>query len=856
MTGTEEDTRIKVVAEVVGKEIHLQAPYDQRERCQSIPGAKWGGRRQVNRVRAYVLPATTNAVVGIKRAFPSEEFRRVGNKEFAELAKRAREAEAAQAHKTRDSLPDFPGRTEGWLHQRQAYWFAEALDAACLAMDMGCLTGDAVVTVNRAGNSRQMRLDQLVESFNKRGKLNRTQGVWDESIPTYVRGLKQDGTLGLVPLVAALDNGVKKVVRVVLASGKSVTCTRDHEIVTPAGKVHACKLSPGDEVLTNGSRDGAGYVWLYLPDHPNATTGGQVLEHQKVMSDHLGRPIAKGEVVHHKNEIPDDNRLENLELCESQAAHLRLHHSELRGNLPGVSPLVDVVLAVEDAGEEKVYDLSVLDDTHTYVANGIVVGNTGKSKVVVGLAEGWNCNRVLILCPAKAVDVWPTQFNGPLEVPDPKIVPCPICEGVEGCPVCEGKGEWLDETLTKELPYGHGKRKWEVLALDKTQGTVKKRTLLAKEAYERASDKHPVVIVMNYEAAILEPFKKWALSKPWDLVDLDESHKIKAPGGVTSRFCTSLGKRAQKRLCNTGTPMPHSPLDVYAQYRFLDAAIFGTSHHRFKQRFAVMGGFEGKEVKGLQNEDELSQLFASIAYMCDADDVLDLPPAMPPERRLCVLGKDATRIYNELDTELVADVGAGIVTAQNALTRLLRLQQATSGHTKTDEDERIVVLGEEKKKLLWDVLADLSPREPVVVFTRFKHDIRVVREVCAEQERRVGEVSGDANDLVNAKFPKDKDLLGVQMQSGGTGVDLTRACYAIYYSVGFSLGDYLQSLKRIHRPGQTRASHFYHLVAEKEGERPKDRATVDQVVYEALKAREDVVKRVLAAAKERGVVPA
>lgn len=623
----EQDTRIKVVAEVVGNQIHLKTPFSEKERCQSIPGARWGGRSRPP-VKAYILPATTSAVLSIKKAFPSESYRRIGNKEFAELATRAREAEAAQAHKTRDSLPDFPGPTEGWLHQRQAYWFAEALDAAMLAMDMG----------------------------------------------------------------------------------------------------------------------------------------------------------------------------------------------------------------------------------------------TGKSKVVVGLAEGWSCNVVLILCPAKAVDVWPTQFNGPLEVPDPKVVPCPVCDG-EGvsepgagmsdpCPICEGKGEWLDETRVKELPYGHGVRKWEVLALDKTQGTVKKRTQLAEEAYRRASDAHPVAIVMNYEAAILEPFKKWAMGKRWDLVDLDESHKIKAPGGVTSRFCTSLGKRAQKRLCNTGTPMPHSPLDVYAQYRFLDAAIFGTSHHRFKQKFAVMGGFENKEVKGLQNEDELSRLFATLAYMCDAEDVLDLPPAMPPERRVCTLGRDATRIYDELDQELIADVGAGIVTAQNALTRLLRLQQATSGHTKTDEDERIVVLGEEKKKLLWDVLADLSPKEPVVVFTRFKHDIRVVREVCAEQERRVGEVSGSANDLVNAKFPKDKDLLAVQMQSGGTGVDLTRSCYAIYYSVGFSLGDYLQSLKRIHRPGQTRASHFYHLVAEKEGEKAKDRVTVDQVVYEALKAREDVVRRVLSAAKERSAVPA
>lgn len=57
-----------------------------------------------------------------------------------------------------------------------------------------------------------------------------------------------------------------------------------------------------------------GYINVYNPSHPNAGERGFVKEHQMVMSEKLGRPLYKGETVHHRNGVKDDNRPENLEL--------------------------------------------------------------------------------------------------------------------------------------------------------------------------------------------------------------------------------------------------------------------------------------------------------------------------------------------------------------------------------------------------------------------------------------------------------------------------------------------------------------------------------------------------------------
>lgn len=70
-----------------------------------------------------------------------------------------------------------------------------------------------------------------------------------------------------------------------------------------------------------------GYVYILQPDHPNALKKGYVgyvAEHRLVMSAHVGRAIAEGEVVHHVNGDRSDNALGNLVLMV-RASHVAIH---------------------------------------------------------------------------------------------------------------------------------------------------------------------------------------------------------------------------------------------------------------------------------------------------------------------------------------------------------------------------------------------------------------------------------------------------------------------------------------------------------------------------------------------------
>ncbi len=413
----------------------------------------------------------------------------------------------------------------------------------------------------------------------------------------------------------------------------------------------------------------------------------------------------------------------------------------------------------------------------------------GKTRVAIDLVVNRAHSRVLVACPRAVINTWPDEF-----------------------------AEWAPEYA---------------MVVPLLSGSIADRTQRARDAlaFGRSAGK-PVVCVINYEAAWQGAFGRWAMGAGWDCVVCDEVHRIKQASGVTSRWFGQLGKRVPWRIALSGTPMPHSPLDVYAQCRFLDPRVFGTSYTLFKSRYAVLGGFNGKIVVGFQHQAELQQKFYSIAFRV-GKEVLSLPP-ITTVTRTCELSPKTRKVYAELEDAFYTAVDAGEVTVTNALTKILRLQQVTSGYLKLD-DGSISALGTEKEDLLRDVMSDIAPEEPVAVVCRYHYDLDTVKRVMASCGRTCAELSGRMDQLQAWKDGEFSALV-IQEQSGDAGVTVVRSCYMIHYSLDHSLGRYQQVIERIHRPGQERHTTYIHLIAE---------GTIDEKILRALHEKRDVIEAVL-----------
>jgi hypothetical protein len=316
------------------------------------------------------------------------------------------------------------------------------------------------------------------------------------------------------------------------------------------------------------------------------------------------------------------------------------------------------------------------------------------------------------------------------------------------------------------------------------------------------------------------------------LLVVDESSRIKRPGAKRTKTITNFAKQAKYRRIMTGTPVTKGPEDVYSQFKFLDPYILGyDSFYSFRARYCVMGGFENKQIVSYQNVDELTQNIEGHSFRVLKKDCLDLPEKIY-QREYVELSPKQRKLYEQLRKEFVTELGDETLTASEAITRMLRLQQILCGWFPTEE--KVVPIDDKNPRMeaLKELLANIQSK--VIIWARFKADLRAIQDMLGDSAVAYhGDISNDDRAMAVKHFQEDDRIryfIG-QPQSGGIGLTLTAADYAIYYSNSFDLETRLQSEDRCHRIGTTNNVTYIDLEAPK---------TIDTKIIKALREKKNL----------------
>lgn len=345
------------------------------------------------------------------------------------------------------------------------------------------------------------------------------------------------------------------------------------------------------------------------------------------------------------------------------------------------------------------------------------------------------------------------------------------------------------------------------------------------------------------------------------MIGFDESQRIKNPSSkTTQRLLGSYSKHAIVKRCMSGTPMTNTVLDFYPQLR-MAGALNGSNPISFKNRFAVVGGFKGKQVVGVKNVEILMQEVEKVSFRATKEVwAKSLPPKIYREPIVVPIPKELQEHYMTMKDEFIVMLESGEdVVAEMVATQYNKLQQISSGFILDGRDVHRLVETHKLPKFsaLIDVLEANGAmaehfidggQSKTLVFAHF-------RETCGELVKTLtamlpGGVTYILGGMRREEIQYQKDLFNVvggpqvmvlQVSAGREGHTLLggqpgNMCHTVcYYENNFNLGDRQQSEDRPHRWGQINPVLYVDFVS----------SPIERHVVHSLQEKKDLVAYIL-----------
>lgn len=306
---------------------------------------------------------------------------------------------------------------------------------------------------------------------------------------------------------------------------------------------------------------------------------------------------------------------------------------------------------------------------------------------------------------------------------------------------------------------------------------------------------------------------------------VDESTYIKGHHSRRTARITAMGRRAKYRMILTGTPMTQGVVDLFAQMRFLSPKILGyNSFYSFaRNHLEYSEKYPGMVIRS-HRTDYLAAKIAPYVYQVTKEDAgVNLPKKLY-DSRYCGLTWLQAEVYEEakawiFDRILDDDFADDLYLFQ----LFTALQQIVSGFwTKYDSDGNGTFheYDEFRSSLLMDTITSLPAQDKIIIWCKYRYSVQKITGLLQSEcgNASVAQFYGDLSEVQRNQsivdFRKSARFLVATQSSGGHGLTLNEAAYAIYYENEFKYANRVQSEDRNHRIGQTRRPVYIDLWAD------------------------------------------
>lgn len=330
---------------------------------------------------------------------------------------------------------------------------------------------------------------------------------------------------------------------------------------------------------------------------------------------------------------------------------------------------------------------------------------------------------------------------------------------------------------------------------------------------------------------------------PFDMVVLDESSSFKNWQSKRFKALKLVRSRINRLVELTGTPSSNGLIDLWAQIYLLDGGDrLGKTIGQYRERFFDPDKRNRTTIFSYAPKDGsmeyIQKAIGDICISMKTEDYLEMPERIYDEVPV-VLDSPAAKAYKQLERELLLETDEGMITAGTAGVLTGKLLQLCNGAV-YDGDRRALTIHQCKIEAFLEVLEQLNGQH-ALVFYNFQHDrdrllaalaplglrVRVYQSTADEDAWNAGEIDVLLAHPASCAY-------GLNLQNGGHHI--------IWFGLVWSLEQYEQANKRLHRQGQKHPVVIHHLVVQ---------GGMDEDVMESLRAKGDTQEALLAALKKR-----